>query len=60
MTHMSPDKTEGFPGNLLTQVTYELTVHNELIVDVEALSDKETPIDIRHGLFFNLAGHVSF
>lgn len=54
------DGEEGFPGTVLTHVTYELTSNNELIFSVKATTTKPTPINIANHAYFNLAGQVSF
>ena len=57
---VSPDGEEGFPGEVNTTVTYELTDDNELVIDYTATSTKQTPINLTNHSYFNLAGHVSF
>ncbi len=52
----SPDGSGGFPGNLTTVVTYELTDNNELIIDYKAFTDQETVINLTNHAFFNLNG----
>ncbi|XP_069684737.1 galactose mutarotase-like [Periplaneta americana] len=59
LSYVSADGEEGFPGTVLTQVTYELTSNNELIFDVTATSTKPTPINIANHAYFNLAGQDS-
>jgi galactose mutarotase-like enzyme len=60
LSYVSADGEEGFPGTVLTQVTYELTSDNELIFKVKATTTKPTPINIANHAYFNLAGQVSF
>ena len=59
LSYVSPDGEEGFPGEVNTTVTYELTDDNELIIDYTATSTKPTPINLTNHSYFNLAGHVS-
>ncbi|KAJ4444739.1 hypothetical protein ANN_06536 [Periplaneta americana] len=59
LNYVSADGEEGFPGTVLTQVTYELTSNNELIFGVKATSTKPTPINIANHAYFNLAGQAS-
>jgi aldose 1-epimerase len=59
LSYVSVDGEEGFPGTVLTQVTYELTPDNELIFKVKATTTKPTPINIANHAYFNLAGQVS-
>ena len=46
---------EGFPGNLLVSLTFELTENNELILSYEAQTDEPTAINLTHHDYFNLA-----
>lgn len=51
----SKDGEEGFPGNLSAKVTYSL-VKNELHIDYEAVSDKDTVCNFTSHGYFNLSG----
>ena len=53
-TYRSPDGAEGFPGNVDVKVTYVLTDHNELEIHYEAVSDKDTIINMTNHAYFNL------
>lgn len=55
----SPDGEEGFPGNLHVTVTYTLTVQNGLVIHYEAISDKDTVVNLTNHSYFNLNGHSS-
>lgn len=52
----SLDGEEGYPGNLMLQVTYSLTNDNELILDYKAKSDADTPLNMTNHAYFNLNG----
>ena len=55
----SPDGEEGFPGNLHVTITYTLTKNNGLLLHYEALSDKDTVVNLTNHSYFNLNGHSS-
>ena len=54
--YISMDGTNGFPGNLVAQVSYTLTEDNEVIIEYRAYSDKETLYNPTNHVYFNLAG----
>lgn len=53
------DGSMGFPGNKKVQVTYTVTDENELKIDYDVTSDKNTLINMTNHTYFNLAGHNS-
>ena len=59
-TYLSRDADEGYPGDLIASVTYELSAENELHVAYVATSTKSTPVGLTSHSYFNLAGHVRF
>ncbi|MBT8188304.1 MAG: galactose mutarotase [Croceitalea sp.] len=56
LTYMSPHMEEGYPGNLMTTVTYRLTNKNALEVHYQATTDKPTVINLTQHSYFNLSG----
>ena len=57
--YVSPPGSEGYPGELLTEVEYRLTNHNELIMKVTAKTEEPTLVSIPNHAYFNLGGPVS-
>ncbi|MFZ4263359.1 aldose epimerase family protein [Sphingobacterium sp. HJSM2_6] len=54
--YVSPDGEEGFPGELNTTVSYELTNNNEIIIRFRARTTKTTVINLTNHAYFNLEG----
>lgn len=55
-TITSPDGDQGFPGNLEIKVTYALTDDNVVVITYDAVSDKDTIINLTNHSYFNLNG----
>lgn len=53
------DGTEGFPGNRELQVTYSLNDDNELLLEYEGRTDKQTVLNLTNHAYFNLNGEGS-
>ena len=60
MTHLSPANSEGYPGDVLTQIKYSWTDDNQLLMNIRASSTQPTPVDVTTNCLMNLAGHVKF
>ena len=58
-SYLSPDGEEGFPGNLKINVNYSLTENNELKINYEAVTDKDTVLNLTNHSYFNLNGEGS-
>ncbi|MBO4539957.1 MAG: galactose mutarotase [Clostridia bacterium] len=56
MNYFSPDGEESYPGNLTVSVTYRLTDENEVRIEYEAVSDKDTICSLTNHAYFNLDG----
>jgi aldose 1-epimerase len=59
MTYVSPDGEEGFPGELTSTFTFQLTNENEFVLGYSAQTTKPTPVNLSNHVYFNLEGHVS-
>lgn len=56
MSYRSADGEEGFPGNVVTAVTYMLGDDDTFWIEFEAATDKATPINLANHTYWNLAG----
>lgn len=54
--YLSPHLEEGYPGNLNCELSFQLTNENELIVEMQAQSDRDTIVNLSTHPFFNLEG----
>ncbi|XP_043799126.1 galactose mutarotase-like [Apis laboriosa] len=59
MTHTSSRNSEGYPGDLLTQIKYSWTDDNQLIINIRACATEPTPVNITNNCLMNLAGHAT-
>jgi len=55
-TYVSKDREEGYPGTLTANVTYTLTDDNELRLDYDITTDRDTVQNLSHHSYFNLTG----
>ena len=55
LEYFSSDGEEGYPGNLTAHVTYALSGENELEINYEATTDRETIVNLTNHSYFNLA-----
>ncbi|MEP7372948.1 MAG: aldose epimerase family protein [Chitinophagaceae bacterium] len=54
LKYKSMDGEEGYPGNLESTLSFELTDNNELIYEFTACTDKPTAVNLTHHSYFNL------
>lgn len=59
MTHVNPDKFQGYPGTVIANVTYELFPDDTFSGTYSVMVSEPTPINLTNHSYFNLAGHVS-
>ena len=58
-SYTSPDGEAGFPGTVAMTVTYVLSADNSLVLDYQAETDGETPLNLTNHAYFNLTGDPS-
>lgn len=59
LTYVSADGEEGYPAELKVTATYRWTDANELSLDLRAVTDSDTVINLTNHTYFNLSGHDS-
>ena len=59
MEYLSQDGDEGYPGNLWVTVKYILDRDNKLRIIYDAVTDKNTPVNLSNHSYFNLGGFAS-
>jgi aldose 1-epimerase len=56
MTRLSPDGENGYPGNLEVSMSFKVTADNSLVISYEGRTDKATPVNLTHHMYYNLSG----
>ena len=56
LEYLSVDGEEGYPGNVIANVTYTLRPDNEVEINYEATTDRDTIVNMTSHAYFNLAG----
>lgn len=56
LKYTSPDGEGGFPGELEVTVVYTFTRDNVWRIEWKATTDKATPVNFTHHVYFNLSG----
>lgn len=59
LSYLSQDAEEGYPGDVLVNVTFELTAGNELLTEYKATTTKPCPVNLTNHSYFNLGGSDS-
>ncbi len=55
-TYVKKDRQNGYPGNVTSKVTYKLDNENNLHIQYNSTSDKDTLINLTNHSYFNLDG----
>ena len=56
LNYISPDMEEGYPGNLNVSIKYTIEENNTLKMEYQAVSDKDTYVNLTNHSYFNLSG----
>ncbi len=56
--YVSPDGSNGYPGEVTTQVTYTLGNDDTFTIHLEASSTKDTVLSLTNHTYFNLSGNL--
>jgi len=55
----SPEGDQGFPGTVTASVVYALLEDDTFLIEMSAVSDRPTPLNMAHHGYWNLGGHAS-
>ena len=56
---LSPDRDEGYPGNLIVTAEFTIEERNALKIRYRGFADDKTPVNLANHVYLNLAGHDS-
>jgi aldose 1-epimerase len=56
LNYISPDMEEGYPGTLNVTAIYTLNNNNELTLELSAITDKKTIVNLTNHTYWNLKG----
>ncbi|XP_049885297.1 galactose mutarotase-like [Pectinophora gossypiella] len=59
MTHVSERFSEGYPGTVMAQVTFDVSCDNTLKIEMRCTTSEPTIVNLSNSPYFNLAGHHS-
>jgi len=54
LQYTSPDGEEGYPGELITTIRFDLADEDELSYEITAIANQSTAVNIAHHSYFNL------
>jgi aldose 1-epimerase len=57
LNYISPDMEEGYPGNLNVSIKYTIEENSTLKMEYQAISDKDTYVNLTNHSYFNLSGY---
>jgi aldose 1-epimerase len=58
-SYVSNEGDEGYPGTIAARAVYTLTNQNELRIEMSAVADRKTLVNMLHHGYWNLGGHGS-
>ncbi|KAM3966087.1 LOW QUALITY PROTEIN: galactose mutarotase [Aphomia sociella] len=56
-SYLSKDSEEGYPGDLVTNITYQVLDDDSFHVTFQSTTTKKTVVNLTNHSYFNLAGH---
>lgn len=59
MSLVSANGDGGYPGDVLSTVTFDFDNHNIFRIEMQATTSKNTPLNMTNHTYFNLGGHQS-